>query len=41
MAADRGATPNLIDLPRLCQHYISGANDFLATLEQILTIESG
>jgi len=41
MHTDRNAAPELISLPNLCQHYISGANDFLATLEQILPVESG
>lgn len=39
MAADRDVVSE-INLPRLCRHYISGANDFLVTLEQILTVDS-
>lgn len=41
MAGDRDVAPDLINLPHLCQHYISGSNDFLATLHRILPTKSG
>jgi hypothetical protein len=41
MAGDQDVAPDLISLPNLCQHYISGSNDFLSTLHRILPSRSG
>jgi hypothetical protein len=41
MAGDRDAAQGLIDLPRLCQHYVAGSIEFLRTLHLILPIKSG
>jgi hypothetical protein len=34
MADDRAATADLLDLPLLCEHYLSGSEDFLLALHK-------
>jgi hypothetical protein len=41
MAGDRDAAGDLINLPRLCQHYVHGSIEFLRTLHGILPVRSG
>lgn len=41
MAGDRDAAQDLIDLPRLCQHYVRGSIEFLRALHGILPVRSG
>jgi hypothetical protein len=36
MAADRTATPDLLDLPGLCEHYIGGSEGFIGGLHQLM-----
>jgi len=41
MAGDRDAAQDLINLPRLCQHYVHGSIEFIKTLHRILPTKSG
>ena len=36
MASDRAASPGVLDLPILCEHYLGGSEDFLTALLHLM-----